>query len=261
MARQPKEWKGPERFTAFTGERTFLRVDESAYPRLMDLAERFPKEFSSALKGIGNEIRGELKYELRGVGPIAASWAPLSRMHMYRRMDMLKNGWTYSQGRYRHGKRFQLKKRLGHKRVSGHERLMERWKGRSRDATIRRGTAMGGRLVNAMRYKMVNPLRVDIGAVTPSAAKWLDAVQSGKRGADNRLQFTGSQPITPAMRRAFWAAGIPLKKDKTTLEQPQRLLVLPVYTRFEPLLVPLVEEKIAFIIERNARRDFWRRQG
>lgn len=126
-------------------------------------------------------------------------------MHQYRRMDMLKAG-TWSRGRWHHGRRFQLKRRLGYRRVSGRERLMERWRGRTRDGSLRGRAAMGGRLVNAMRYKMMNAKRVDVGAVTPSAARFLEAVQAGKRGTDNRFQYTGSQPVTPAMRRAFWAA-------------------------------------------------------
>lgn len=121
---------------------------------------------------------------------------------------------------------------------------MERWRGRTRDGSLRGRAAMGGRLVNAMRYKMMNAKRVDVGAVTPSAARFLEAVQAGKRGTDNRFQYTGSQPVTPAMRRAFWAAGVPLGKDKTSLEQPERPLVEPVYRQCMPEVERLMLERI-----------------
>ena len=121
---------------------------------------------------------------------------------------------------------------------------MERWRGRTRDGSLRGRAAMGGRLVNAMRYKMMNAKRVDVGAVTPSAAPFLEAVQAGKRGTDNRFQYTGSQPVTPAMRRAFWAAGVPLGKDKTSLEQPERPLVEPVYRQCMPEVERLMLERI-----------------
>ena len=103
---------------------------------------------------------------------------------------------------------------------------------------------MGGRLVNAMRYKMMNAKRVDVGAVTSSAARFLEAVQAGRRGTDTRFQYTGRQPITPAMRRAFWAAGVPLGKDKTTLEQPERPLVGPIYRQKMPEVERLMLERI-----------------
>ena len=234
-------YAGPERFTAFGG--TFCKIERSAAPELYALALRFPEAFSRALRHAGYLLRGELKAALRGSGGLRASWPELSRMHQYRRMDMLKAG-TWSRGRWHHGRRFQLKRRLGYRRVSGRERLMERWRGRTRDGSLRGRAAMGGRLVNAMRYKMMNAKRVDVGAVTPSAARFLEAVQAGKRGTDNRFQYTGSQPVTPAMRRAFWAAGVPLGKDKTSLEQPERPLVEPVYRQKRPEVERLMLERI-----------------
>lgn len=234
-------YAGPERFTAFGG--TFCKIERSAAPELYALALRFPEAFSRALRHAGYLLRGELKAALRGSGGLRASWPELSRMHQYRRMDMLKAG-TWSRGRWHHGKRFQLKRRLGYRRVSGRERLMERWRGRTRDGSLRGRAAMGGRLVNAMRYKMMNAKRVDVGAVTPSAARFLEAVQAGRRGTDTRFQYTDSQPVTPAMRRAFWAAGVPLGKDTTTLEQPERPLVGPIYRQKMPEVERLMLERI-----------------
>ena len=238
-------YAGPERFTAFGG--TFCKIERSAAPELYAMAQAFPKEFSRALRFAGNLLRAELKAALRGSGGLRASWPELSRMHRYRRMDMLKAG-TWSRGRWHHGRRFQLKRRVGFKPVSGRERLMESWRGRTRDGSLRGRAAMGGRLVNAMRYKMMNDLRVDVGAVTPSAARFLEAVQAGRRGTDNRFQYTGSQPVTPAMRRAFWAAGVPLGKDKATLEQPERPLVEPVYrqkmSEVERLMLERIRERL-----------------
>ncbi|WP_302981741.1 hypothetical protein, partial [Bilophila wadsworthia] len=176
-------YAGPERFTAFGG--TFCKIERSAAPELYAMAQAFPKEFSRALRFAGNLLRAELKAALRGSGGLRASWPELSRMHRYRRMDMLKAG-TWSRGRWHHGRRFQLKRRVGFKPVSGRERLMERWRGRTRDGSLRGRAAMGGRLVNAMRYKMMNAKRVDVGAVTPSAARFLEAVQAGRRGTDTR---------------------------------------------------------------------------
>ena len=46
------------------------------------------------------------------------------------------------------------------------------------------------------------------------------------------------------MRRAFWAAGVPLGKDTTTLEQPERPLVEPVYRQRMPEVERLMLERI-----------------
>ena len=103
-------YAGPERFTAFGG--TFCKIERSAAPELYAMAQAFPKEFSRALRFAGNLLRAELKAALRGSGGLRASWPELSRMHRYRRMDMLKAG-TWSRGRWHHGRRFQLKRRVG----------------------------------------------------------------------------------------------------------------------------------------------------
>ena len=81
-------YAGPERFTAFGG--TFCKIERSAAPELYAMAQAFPKEFSRALRFAGNLLRAELKAALRGSGGLRASWPELSRMHRYRRMDMLK---------------------------------------------------------------------------------------------------------------------------------------------------------------------------
>ena len=88
-------YAGPERFAAFGG--TFCKIEQSAAPELYAMAQAFPKEFSRALRYAGYLLRGELKAALRGTGGVRASWPELSKMHRYRRMDLLKAGtWSGS---------------------------------------------------------------------------------------------------------------------------------------------------------------------
>lgn len=246
--RYASSYAGPENFTPFTGSGAFFRVTDTSAPELYALAKKFPAAFTKALKSMGWFIRGEMKSALRQGGPKGQTWQGLSRMHIYRRMDLLRAGQVDAvTGAWTHGRRFGLKKRLGHKKVGGKERMMDRWKGRGGD--LRGRGSMGGRLVNAVRYKMLSAGRVDIGALSPSAAKYLEAVQGGKRGTRGVFQFAGTQRITPAMRRALWAAGIPISK-KGTLEQPTRPLVAPIYQMITPELESYMVAKIKAVMER-----------
>jgi hypothetical protein len=242
---------GAEDFTPFSGDSTFFKITRDATPELYALVEKFPAAFSSALKSFGWFIRGEMESALMQGGPKNATWPALSKMHVYRRMDLLKAGQIDDlSGQWVHGRRFYLKKRLGYQRVKGNERLMDRWKVQSR--TFLRGTsAMGGRLVTAVRYQMINKNRVDIGALNPSAAMFLAAVQAGARGSRGAFQFTGTQTITPAMRRAFWAAGIPLAKGKTVLEQVPRPLVAPVFHTVTPEMEKYMVAKITAYLAKH----------
>lgn len=247
-------YKGPENLTPITGGSTLFRIDGEAQAYLDDLANRFPNEFSRALRNIGAVIRQDLATALRsGAGPKGVQWAGLSRMHIYRRMDQLKAGYADAlTGRWTHGKRFKLKRRKRGAGIDGQPipDAFNRWGRNMRRGQLRAHNPMGGRLSNAMRYIWDREaMRVQIGAVTQSAAAHLRAVQGGLRGSKGIFQFAGSQPITKSMRRAFWAAGVALKKGKTMLEQPQRPLISPVYQQRAPQLQDMIEQRIIAIFE------------
>lgn len=204
----------------------FSRWKNPPRPELYALAQRFPEAFSRALKSVGNALRLELRTALSKGGRMARA-GRTSRMHVYRRMDMLRAGQVNNAGAWVHGKRFDLKKRVGGTtfQLSDKERdrigaagsfsffrgkrrgtsytrsgrlrgqsipnAFNRWQGRG----ITRGqNPMGGRLWNALRYQMVNKARVDVGAVTPSAAAHLAAVQAGRRGSKAPSSSPGRNP-------------------------------------------------------------------
>lgn len=271
----------PEGFSSgWQGDGTFFKVEQSAAPDLYALAERFPKAFTRALKSVGNSLRGQMRAAMRNGGPVGYTWPKISQMHTYRRMDLLKAGGVGQDGQWTHGRRFALKARVGQStyqlgqkeidrlgaqgsysylrgkrrglsytaggRMRGQQSIPQafsRWRGRRRDGDLRNGN-MGGNLQKALRYKMVNDKRVDIGAVSPSAAAYLAALQAGRRGARGRFEYQGRQPVTPAMRRAFWAAGVPLAADTRELVQQPRPLVLPVYQQWSPRLEAYIIGKI-----------------
>lgn len=271
-----------EGFFDFGDQGTFFRVTESAAPELMALAEKFPRAFSRALKSLGYMLRGRLKDAMVKGGPSGVRWPELSRMHLYRRMDLLRAGKMDNAGQWAHGKRFALKRR-GRVDYALPERergkLAARgaysfWRGRRRFLTYTRGgrlrtaqsipnafarwqgrgilrgaEAFGGNLQRAIRYKMVNAMRVDIGAVSASAAVFLAAVQAGRRGTKGAFEFARTQPVTPKMRRAFWAAGIPLAKSTHELRQEPRPLVAPVYQQVSPRLEAYLVGKIREYLE------------
>lgn len=243
-----------ENVTEFEGElfSTLFRVEDEAHTYLARLAKEFPSEFARALRHVGWRIKTELSTTMmRESGAAGTRWPKRSLMHQYRRMDLLKAGGVSTKdGEWEHGKQFALKRRRKHVGNDEHSipNAFNRWRGRT--TTLRNAAAMGGRLSRAIRYRYYNDtMRVIVGAATPSAAKHLGAVQAGRRGSRGLLQFDGNQPITPAMRRAFWAAGVPLAKHKTSIEQPERQLVVPVYSAMKPHIQPIIEQRILDILQ------------
>lgn len=246
-------------FAAFggaAGDSTLFRIDDEAHAYLARLADTFPKEFARAMRHLGFRIQQEMKRAIRQESSAPGTrWQPLSRMHVARRMDQLKAGYADAEtGRWTHGKRWGLKRR---RRGAGENRhsmpdAMNRWRG---SISFRRGpSSMGGRLQNALRYRYFDDQqRVQIGALTRSAGVFLSAVQGGLRGSRGVFQFDGSQPVTPSMRRAFWAAGVPLAADKRSIEQPERQLVGPVYRAVEPQIGPIIEQRILDILQGRTR--------
>lgn len=199
-------------------------------------------------------IRQELKLALmNGGSSIGQHWQELSLMHIYRRLDLLKQGrfgsWRpgsagkTDKGRHRRT-RLTLKSRLGHKRQSGQENMMNRWPGGRQGRNLRNRNPMGGKLIGSIRYRVRKDV-LQIGAINPSSARSLQAVQTGARGSSvHRPELTGDQPVTPKMRRLFWMAGIPLKKETTRLRQPERPLIYPAFRKLEPKFLPYIEEHI-----------------
>lgn len=251
MARNTfKRYAGPEQFTPLSGGTEIFSISEDAAPQLYALAQQFPKEVDKALKSLGFYIHGSMKAVMRAGGPAGSPWAKRSRMHVYRRMDLLKAGQADAvTGQWTHGKRFRLKSRLGYKRVQdARAKMLDRWQGRG---ILRDEKAFSGRMYNAIRYRLVQSGQIEIGALNPSAAMFLAAVQEGRRGSKGAFQFVRTQPVTPAMRRAFWAAGIPLAKDKTVIGQEERPLVPPVFDRVRPEIEAYLVGKISKYLEKQ----------
>lgn len=267
----------PEGFSSGTG--TFFKVEEDAAPALYDLANTFPKAFSKALKSLGFTLKNVMQQAITTEGrSTGQQWAALSMMQKYRRMDVLKSGGVNDSGRWGgHTRQFGMMSKYGQEtyqlpgrdmaslaatgsysyirgkrkgksfsrsgRLLGQQQSIPnaffRWRGGNM-----RKTPYGGNMRKAIRYKMQNDFRVDIGAVSASAARFLSALQTGGRGSKGIFQFTGQQPVTPAMRRAFWAAGVPLSKNKTVIEQKPRPLVTPVFQQVSPQIVGYITAKI-----------------
>lgn len=163
-------------------------------------------------------------------------------MHRMRRLDWARGG-AYG----RNYEKLKLKKRLLGVNVYGRENMMNRWKGGS---GARGKTAMGGRLINAIRYRRTKDLSVEIGAVAKSPAMYLAAVQGGQRGEVGSFVYRGTQKITPKMRRMFWAAGIPLS-DKQVIRQPKRPLVYPVFRAEQPYMREYIMQKMHQLLTRG----------
>lgn len=269
----------PEGFASASITGTFFKIEDSCAQGLYDLANTFPNAFSRALKSLGYTLKNVMQQTISTQGRnTGQEWAALSMMQKYRRIDLLKTGGVNDSGRWGgHTRQYGVMSKYGQETYQLPERDMASLgaagsfsylRGRRRGKSFSRGGRLlgqqqsipnaffrwrggnmrtnpyGGNMRKAIRYKMQNDFRVDIGAVSASAARFLSALQSGRRGSKGIFQFTGEQPVTPAMRRAFWAAGVPLSKNKTVIEQKTRPLIEPVYRQVEPQLVDFISTKI-----------------
>lgn len=109
-----------------------------------------------------------------------------------------------------------------------------------------------GRIRPALRY-VQKGLHVRVGAVTPSAAVFLKAVQGGRRGSKYKFEHAQNQRITPKMRRMFFAMGIPLSK-KTTLMQPKRPLIYPLYQKTHPHFKEMIVKRMKHELARIQKK-------
>jgi hypothetical protein len=228
------------------------RVDDEAHVYLSRLAERFPDEFNRALKSVGYELMREVKRSIWANGPSGTQWPRLSRMRVYRRMETLEKAGA---GNGRAADRIRLKKVTKQKQKAiaageARDNMLNRWK--RPPSGLGRDTAFSGRLASAVRYKHYSDsMRVRVGFINRVSSSYAAAVQGARRGTPGQYQFQGRQYITQKMRRAYWAAGVPLSRDKQFLEQPERPLIEPVFAAFRPKIKAIVESRITQILSQR----------
>lgn len=197
-------------------------LDDEGAKVLDHLARDFPVELRRALKGVGFQLRRKIQANIRAGGPPGKKWQRTSRIHRYQRLELLKGGKSVS-----------LKK-IGRKREAFYAGkgqyapdAMTRWKGGPKRSEFPMQKMVGG-----IRYRMESGGNgVLIGGLNPSMDRYLRSVQVGgiMEGQSKYPSKTGTQTITPAMRRLFFAAGIPLKKGRRSLSMPPRPLIRPVF--------------------------------
>jgi len=240
------------------GSVALCRVEDEAQGQMEWLAKHFPSEFGRALRHVGWRYRQEIMAAVNSGGvTIGHRWKRVSLMRQYRRLEQARRSGLIS-GADVSTKAYE---RLSLKRVSKKQRRLEkegtafrrshfnRWK------TPRSGlgsTTPFGKLAQAVRYEFYPETQaVRIGFLNPSAAKHAQAVQAGERFGNSPGIYRKRQRVTDKMRRAFWAAGVPLSKSTTVLEQPERPIIDPVFDLLNPELPAIVEERIYRIIQKS----------
>lgn len=243
-----------------TGGSGLFTVTEDASPELRELAELFPGYLTRALRHLAWRIQQEIAASIRAGRVDGARWPERSRMHIYRRMDYLRAG-RYDKltlkgelgyrryrmravdlarignirGRFSHYSKargeWTTYSRKGERLEEGQSipKAFERWVAYGGSKGMRASGAMQGRLASGLLYKEITPTEFDVGARNSRVANLLTVAQQGR-----------TQAITQKMRRAFWAAGIPLRKGKTTLSTPERDLIGAVFRRMEPYFEDIV---------------------
>jgi hypothetical protein len=216
---------------------TLVRMDGDAGPFMHWLAETFPKEFDRAVRSQGYWLAGQIKTAMRSGGKtIGQRWADRSLISVYRPIErgqrgLIKKSWKRKKLRnagslsaaLTTGNPYRRLGRPGHKQAFGSGKMIGR----------------GGVRYNYNPQKM--QLTVGFLGRTAPFAKML---QGGLLGGAGSFPFKRRQPVTPAMRRMFWAAGIPIAKETKFIENEPRPLVAPLFAQKENEIVQRVEYRI-----------------
>lgn len=212
--------------------RTHFNIDS-------DLLKYFEKEsefvgisFEKALKGVGYELYVMAKRGVSTKGQsIGYPWQDKKQIKRYKRYTRFsgRGNMTYSLEKF-----------------AKEERYKYRYGKFSR-------SKLYGRIRSALRYEQKG-LTVRMGAITPSAAKFLKAVQGGRRGSKYKFEYAQNQRITPKMRRMFFVMGIPLS-GKQNMIQVKRPLIYPLYRKTYPHLQEMIVKRMQHELDRKNERD------
>lgn len=211
-------------------------MDDEAIRELKYLAERFPLEMKRSLGGIGYFMLMTMRSTIRAGGPRDNKWRELSLAQQYRRLEYA----TQRAGGQYPLQRLTLKRHLkNRKSVAGQSipDAFSRWKKRGQ-----RTPYPMARLLGALRYEVdESRLSVRVGGLKPSIGRYLRAVQDGAALPGEQVS---SVSITPAMRRLFWAAGVPLGKRKRILDRPKRPLVDPLFRKCGQAMIDYIRARV-----------------
>lgn len=210
-----------------------VRVDDGSTPWLKALSATYPKEFQRALRSAGFWLRAELQKAMSSDGAtIGEDWEKPAMMTRYRRITLLKRGkWSERLGRWTRSKKLALRRGDSLDFFSG------------KNFRPRSEHPFGGKLESAVRVRLTKD-QVQVGFISKSAAAFASAVQDGRRGSRFGFEYSKAQPIGENMRRMFWAAGIPLAKGTTRLNQPRRPLVKPLFDRRKAEIAARIETRM-----------------
>lgn len=214
--------------------KTFFYIDPALLKELQKTSERVGISFEKALRGVGYELHQMAKKGIstqgRSVGYAWGRKKSIKRRERYWYFAKGANG-----GEMRSGKPL--------------SKVRSCYKS---EKSLETGQLFGG-VRPALRYRQEG-LKVTMGAASKSAAAYFAAVQGGMRGNKYRFQYRNNQPITPKMRRLFFAMGIPLPKEKRTLQQAKRPLIYPVYRKAFPHFREMIVKRMQHELDRKNQK-------
>lgn len=191
-----------------------VKIVDLATPKMRRLSNEFPGYFPRALKSTGWWLREEIKSGIRSGAPGGVKYKAYSSITKSRVLDSMRGRGKTTRGKWRAPRR----------RLAEHKPM--------------------GKLYQATRYKYYgDSKRVLIGWINRSAEEIGTVQEQGK-----------SIPITPKMRKFFWASGIPLRKSKSHIYIPRRLTIEPEYRANAPLVTGYISDKIKGYIEEAESR-------
>lgn len=212
--------------------RTIFYVDPEFIKALQNECEYVDLSLEKVLRGVGYELYVMAKRGVSTKGQsIGYPWQDKKQIKRYKRYARFsgRGNTTYSLEKF-----------------ANEEKYRNRYGKFSR-------SKLYGRIRSALRYKQKG-LHVRVGAITPSAAMFLKAVQGGRRGSKYKFEYAQNQRITPKMRRMFFVMGIPLS-GKQNMIQVKRPLIYPLYRKTYPHLQEMIVKRMQHELDRKNERD------
>lgn len=247
MTTLPSPLVGP--VGSVSGRGTLIRVEDNAGPFLEALARNFPSEFVRALRSTGYWLRGEIVREVRSKGGARRGWENRSLISQYRPFDRLKRGRVKKRWTAKAQRQFRAGRSL-HTALGSYGPLLKMGHGKS--SRVGSPDSFGsGKMAGrgGVTYKLDaarQSLQVGFLGSTSAFAKML---QGGRLGAKRRWNFRGRQAVTPAMRRMFWAAGVPIASSTKFIEAEPRELVKPLFDEKRGEIVKRMELRVKAYVE------------
>jgi hypothetical protein len=195
-----------------------VTVQDMATPWLRYMMQMQPEYLRKSMKSLGWYMQKEIKAGIKSKSPGGSSYTPFMDPRIRAQLEGKRERSAVLQHLAQGSRAYRGIAKYQTMHITGR----------------RRQYAPMGKLKNAIGYQYDDAAKqLKVGWLSKAAVRLGEIMENG-----------GTKTVTPALRKYYWAHGVPINNDKTVIKIPARPTIEPMRKVLLPQMVPYIEKKM-----------------